>query len=135
MKPGLTVIGAGLTGLTAAIEAAERGWSVTVAESHSQAGGRARSLAAPFKANTGPHAIYLDGPWWTWLERHGLTPPLVAAPQDANLVRTGGRLGRWPEGLSEAIAGLPPRAPAGESFRAWLLRHTGAEPAEAIIGL
>ncbi|MDR0341821.1 MAG: FAD-dependent oxidoreductase, partial [Nocardiopsaceae bacterium] len=39
------------------------------------------------------------------------------------------------EGLSEAIAGLPPRAPAGESFRAWLLRHTGAEPAEAIIGL
>lgn len=135
MKPDLVVIGAGLTGLTAAIEAAERGWSVTVAESHAEVGGRARSLPAPFKANTGPHAIYVDGPWWAWLERRGLAPPLVAAPRAANLVRTGGRLGQWPEGLSQAIAGLPPQAPVGESFRPWLLRYTDAKLAEAIIGL
>ncbi len=135
MKPGLTVIGAGLTGLTAAIEAAERGWSVTVAESHSEVGGRARSLAAPFKANTGPHAIYVDGPWWAWLERRGLTPPVLAAPRDTNLVRTAGRLGQWPEELTGAIAGLPPQAPVAESFRAWLLRYTRAGVAEAIIGL
>ena len=135
MKPDLTIVGAGLTGLTAAIEAAERGWRVTVAEAHSQPGGRARSLAAPFRANTGPHAIYVDGPWWAWLERHGLTPPIVEAPRDANLVRAAGRLGPWPAELSRAIAALPGQAPVEESFRVWLLRHVDAKTAEAMIGL
>jgi len=135
VKPDLTIVGAGLTGLTAAIEAAERGWRVTVAEAHSQPGGRARSLAAPFRANTGPHAIYVDGPWWAWLERHGLTPPIVEAPRDANLVRAAGRLGPWPAELSRAIAALPGQAPVEESFRAWLLRHVDAKTAEAMIGV
>jgi phytoene dehydrogenase-like protein len=135
VKPDLTIVGAGLTGLTAAIEAAERGWQVTVAEAHSRPGGRARSLAAPFRANAGPHAIYVDGPWWAWLERRGLTPPIVEAPGYASLVRAGGRLGPWPAGLSKAIAALPAEAPAGESFRAWLLRHVDAKTAEAIVGV
>ncbi len=135
MKPNLTIVGAGVTGLTAAIEAAERGWRVTVAEAHSRPGGRARSLAAPSRANTGPHAIYVDGPWWAWLERQGLTPPIVAAPRYASLVRAGGRLGPFPAELSEAIAALPAEAPVEESFRAWLLRHVCAKTAEAIVGL
>jgi phytoene dehydrogenase-like protein len=135
VKPDLTIVGGGLTGLTAAIEAAERGWQVTVAEAHSRPGGRARSLAAPFRANAGPHAIYVDGPWWAWLERRGLTPPIVEAPGYASLVRAGGRLGPWPAGLSKAIAALPAEAPAGESFRAWLLRHVDAKTAEAIVGV
>jgi phytoene dehydrogenase-like protein len=135
VEPDLTIVGAGLTGLTAAIEAAERGRRVVVAEAHSQPGGRARSLTAPFRANAGPHAIYVDGPWWAWLERHGLTPPIVAAPRDANLVRAAGQLGPWPGELSGAIAALPADAPAGESFRSWLLRHVGASAAEAIVGL
>jgi phytoene dehydrogenase-like protein len=135
VEPDLTIVGAGLTGLTAAIEAAERGRRVVVAEAHSQPGGRARSLTAPFRANVGPHAIYVDGPWWAWLERHGLTPPIVAAPRDANLVRAAGQLGPWPGELSGAIAALPADAPAGESFRSWLLRHVGASAAEAIVGL
>ncbi|MGA8458055.1 MAG: FAD-dependent oxidoreductase, partial [Streptosporangiaceae bacterium] len=50
MEPDLTVVGAGVTGLTAAIEAAERGRRVVVAEAHSQPGGRARSLSGPFRA-------------------------------------------------------------------------------------
>ena len=135
MKPDLIVVGAGLTGLTAAIEAAERGWRVTVAEAHSRPGGRARSLAAPFRANTGPHAIYVDGPWWAWLQRRGLAPPIVEAPRYASLVRAGGQLGPWPAELSEAIAALPAEAPAEESFRAWLLRHVDAKTAEAIAGV
>lgn len=135
MKPDLTIIGAGLSGLTAAIEVAERGWRVTVAEAHSRPGGRARTLAAPFRANTGPHAIYVDGSWWAWLERRGLTPPIVEAPRHASLVRAGGRLGPWPPELSEAIAALPAEAPVGESFRAWLLRHVDAKTAEAIVGV
>jgi phytoene dehydrogenase-like protein len=135
VKAEMTVVGAGLTGLTAAIEAAERGWRVTIAEAHSRPGGRARSLAAPFKSNTGPHAIYIDGPWWAWLERHGLTPPIVQAPRYASLVRAAGQLGPWPAELSEAIAVLPAEAPAGESLRAWLLRHVDAKTAEAIVGV
>ena len=135
MKPDLTIVGAGLTGLTAAIEAAERGWRVTVAEAHSLPGGRARSLEAPFRANTGPHAIYVDGTWWAWLERRGLTPPIVEAPRYTSLVRAGGRLGPWPAELNKAIAALPAEAPAGESFRTWLLRHVDTKTAEAIVGV
>ncbi|MFI7135729.1 FAD-dependent oxidoreductase [Nonomuraea sp. NPDC050153] len=135
MNPDLQIVGAGLTGLTAAIEAAERGWRVTVAEAHSSPGGRARTLAAPFRANLGTHAIYVDGPWWAWLERRGLTPPIVGAPRQAGLVRAGGRLGPWPAELSRAIAALPAEAPAEESLRAWLLRHVDAKTAEAIIAV
>ena len=135
MKPDLTIIGAGLTGLTAAIEAAERGWRVTVAEAHSRPGGRARSLAAPYRANEGPHAIYVDGPWWAWLQRRGLTPPIVEAPHSAFLIRTGGQLRPWPAELNEAIVALPAEAPIDETFRAWLLRHVDAKTAEAIIAV
>ncbi|MEU6786195.1 FAD-dependent oxidoreductase [Nonomuraea angiospora] len=135
MKPDLHIVGAGLTGLTAAIEAAERGRRVTVAEAHSRPGGRARTLGAPYRANLGAHAIYVDGPWWAWLERRGLTPPIVEAPHHATLVRAGGRLGPWPAELSQAIAALPAEAPAAESLRAWLLRHVDAKAAEAIVGV
>jgi len=131
----LMIVGAGLTGLTAAIEAAERGGRVTVAEAHAQPGGRARSLPGPYMANAGPHAIYVDGPWWAWLESRGLTPPLAEAPRRPGLVRAGGRFGPWPPELSEAIAALPAEAPVEESFRAWLLRHVDAKTADAIVGV
>lgn len=134
MNQDLMIVGAGLTGLTAAIEAAERGGRVTVAEAHAQPGGRARSLSGPYIANAGPHAIYVDGPWWAWLESRGLTPPLVEAPRRPSLVRAGGRFGPWPPELSEAIAALPAEAPVEESFRAWLLRHVDAKTAETIVG-
>ena len=135
MEPDLTVVGAGVTGLTAAIEAAERGLRVVVTEAHSRPGGRARSLSGPFRANIGPHAIYVDGPWWAWLESRGLTPPIVDAPRHANLVRAGGQLGPWPAELSAAIAALPTEAAADDPFRLWLLRHLSKSSAEAIIGL
>jgi len=129
------IVGAGLAGLTAAIEAAERGCRVHVAEGHSRPGGRARTLPPPFRANAGPHAVYVDGPWWAWLERRGLTPPIVGAPDRPGLVRVGGRLGPWPAGLFRTIAALPAEAPMEEGFRAWLLRYVDATTAEAIIGL
>jgi NAD(P)-binding Rossmann-like domain len=136
MKPDLTIVGAGLTGLTAAIEAAERGWRVTVAEAHARVGGRARTVVGgPYRANQGPHAVYVDGPWWAWLERRGLTPPLAPAPRLATLVRVGGQAGPWPAELSAAIAALPAEATAAESFRGWLLRHVDAKTAEAIVGV
>jgi hypothetical protein len=77
----------------------------------------------------------VDGPWWAWLERRGLTPPVVKAPPGGSLVMAGGQPGPWPAELSRAIAALPAEAPAEESFRSWLLRHAGPGHAEAIIGL
>jgi len=135
VEPDLTVVGAGVTGLTAAIEAAERGLRVVVAEAHSRPGGRARSLPGPFRANIGPHAIYVDGPWWAWLERRRLTPPIVEAPRHASLVRAGGQLGPWPAELSAAIAALPTEAAPDDPFRLWLLRYLSKSSAEAIVGL
>lgn len=135
MTSDLTIVGAGLTGLTAAIEAAERGWRVTLAEAHSRPGGRARTVTGAYPANEGPHAIYIDGPWWAWLENRGLTPPVVSANRRPSLVRSGGRLGPWPAELAPAIDALPDTAPAGEPLRPWLLRHVDAKTAEAIIGL
>jgi len=135
VKANLTIVGAGVTGLTAAVEAAEHGWPVTITEAHPLAGGRARSLADPFRANVGPHAIYVDGTWWAWLESRGLTPTIVKAPRHASLVRAGGRTGPWPPELSDAIAVLPAEAPIEEPFRAWLLRYVDARMAEAIIGV
>ena len=133
MPSELTIIGAGVTGLTAAIEAAERGWQVTVAEAHPEPGGRARTLPAPFLANTGPHAVYADGPWWAWLQRRNLTPPVVDVQAEASFIRAGNRLTPWPQDLGRAIRALPAEPPAGESFRAWLLRHVDQPMAEAII--
>jgi len=135
VKPNLTIVGAGVTGLTAAIEAAEHGWPVTITEAHPSLGGRARSLADPFRANVGPHAIYIDGTWWAWLESRGLTPTIVKAPRYASLVRAGSRTGPWPPELSDAIAVLPAEAPIEEPFRAWLLRYVDARMAQAIIGV
>ncbi|MEU8341116.1 FAD-dependent oxidoreductase [Spirillospora sp. NPDC048832] len=135
MAAELTIVGAGLTGLTAAIEAAELGLRVTVAEAHAEPGGRARTLDGPYRANAGPHAIYVDGPWWTWLEERGLAPAIVAAPRVPGLMRAGGRIGPWTSEVGEAGAALPEEAPVDEPFRAWLLQHVDAETAEAIIGL
>jgi hypothetical protein len=135
VRPDVTIVGAGIAGLTAAIEAAERGWRVVVAEAHSQPGGRARSLADPFRADAGPHAIYVDGTWWAWLERRSLTPPVVEAPRYSSIVRARGQLGPWPTELSRAVAALPTEAPVEESFRTWLLRHVDAKTAEEIVGV
>ena len=57
----ITIVGGGIAGLTAAITAAEGGAPVRLLEAHDSLGGRARSMAGPYKANFGPHVIYKDG--------------------------------------------------------------------------
>jgi phytoene dehydrogenase-like protein len=131
----LTIVGAGVSGLVAAIEAAEQGWSVTVREARSRAGGRARTLGGPFRANLGPHALYRDGPLWDWLCERGLVPPVVAAPRASTLYRAWGRLGPWPDSLTIALAALPVEAPAEAPFRSWLRRYIEPSLAEAVVGL
>ena len=58
----ITIVGAGLAGLTAAITCAEAGAPVVLFDAHAAPGGRARSLDGPYRANLGPHVLYNDGP-------------------------------------------------------------------------
>jgi phytoene dehydrogenase-like protein len=131
----LMVVGAGVSGLVAAIEAAERGWSVTVCEAHSAVGGRARSMRGRFRANMGPHALYSDGAFWRWLEKRDLLPPVLAALRPKTLFRIHDRLGAWPAELGPPREHVRPEAPVDESYRQWLGRRAGDEVAEAMIGL
>jgi phytoene dehydrogenase-like protein len=131
----LMVVGAGVSGLVAAIEAAERGWSVTVCEARSAVGGRARSMRGRFLANIGPHALYSDGAFWRWLEERDLLPPVLATLRPKTLFRIHDRLGAWPGELGPPRDHVRPEAPVDESYRLWLGRHAGDEVAEAMIGL
>ena len=70
----ITVVGAGIAGLTAAITCAEQGAPVLLLEAHEQLGGRARSLPGPYKANLGPHALLSSSPFWRWLGERDLLP-------------------------------------------------------------
>ena len=67
----ITVIGGGLSGLTAAIACAEGGARVHLLEARDSLGGRARSTDGDYKANLGPHALYKGGPAWNWLDERG----------------------------------------------------------------
>jgi phytoene dehydrogenase-like protein len=58
----IVIVGGGIAGLTAAIFLARAGKSVTMVESSSEVGGRARtSLYDGFYLNQGPHALYPAG--------------------------------------------------------------------------
>lgn len=130
----LTVIGAGLTGLITAMSAKEQGWDVSVLESRSTLGGRARTNESQYRANIGPHAIYTDGILWSWLQERDLGPRVV--PPRESAYRTGGTIGELPDDLARLVGKLPTAAPVDRSFRSWLF-GLGTEPAaaDALIGL
>lgn len=115
MLPEVTIVGGGLGGLSAAVAAAETGWSVRLFEAHAQLGGRARTSDGGYRANWGPHVVYSDGPLWSWLRERGLTEGARSAPPLARvLVRMDGRSRRLPPaGLLRAIFHDPPRRCTG----------------------
>jgi phytoene dehydrogenase-like protein len=122
----VTIVGAGVAGLTAAIVCAEAGVPVTLYDASREPGGRARTLTGPYKANLGPHALYNDGAMWRWLKDKGLLPPIARVPMSGVRLRWEGELHRTPP-----LAMIPAmlrmrgrRAPAGESFRDWATRQT-----------
>lgn len=129
-------MGAGIAGLIAAIESAERGAPVRVLEARSHLGGRARSTPPPYIANLGPHALYIGGPLWDWLIDRDLAPP-TSTPGDLPI-----RV-RWrdeifdsvPPAVLAGIRQLGPHAPNDQTFRAWSTAACGDEPARAIAGL
>jgi hypothetical protein len=131
----MTVVGAGISGLVAAIEAAERGWSVDLLEASTSLGGRARTMPGKYRANVGPHAVYLDGCLWQWLEQHGLQPSVVAAKPNATLFKFCGRVGGLPPEVRSAITRAQGDAPIDVTFRDWLLQNMDEACADAISGL
>jgi phytoene dehydrogenase-like protein len=121
----ITVVGAGIAGLTAAIACAEEGAAVTLLEAHSQLGGRARSTDGPYKANLGPHALYL-GPFCTWMREREILPANVAPRLTGARLRIDGALRRTPPlGALPGVLRLRGRqAPVDIDFRSWASSHT-----------
>ena len=121
----VTVVGGGLAGLTAAITVAEGGAPVRLLEAHEVLGGRARSMAGPYKANLGPHVIYKDGPLWSWLVERELLPPYSGPPLAGIRFRWQGEVRRTPPlGTIPAVLRLRGReAPVDQDFRGWVASH------------
>jgi phytoene dehydrogenase-like protein len=72
-KPHVAVVGGGIAGLTAATFAARAGARVSLLESVSELGGRARVREdGGYRFNMGPHALYRNGPADAVLEELGV---------------------------------------------------------------
>lgn len=122
----ITIVGAGIAGLTAAITCAEEGVSVRLTEAHDVVGGRARSTDGPYNANLGPHALFSDGSFWSWMQQRKMLPPHVKARLTGVRLRLDGTLRRTaPLGSLPAVLRLRGReAPADMDFRSWVAGHT-----------
>jgi phytoene dehydrogenase-like protein len=135
----ITIVGAGLAGLTAAIACAETGADVVVHEAHAVPGGRARTTARPYVAHEGPHVFYADGPHWRWLVDRGLVGRAVTLPlAETGRIRfhRGGRLRRTPPtGLLTMIAYRRRRAPVDQDFHSWAAARHGDDTARAAANL
>src|SRR5580704_8978958 len=128
---GITVIGGGLAGLTAAIACAEEGAKVRLLEAHETLGGRARSDGAPYKTNFGPHALYSDGPLWRWCKQRDLLPDFARPVLSGVRLRWQGELRRTPPlgMIPGALRLRGRRAPVEQDFRGWVAKHTDARTA------
>ena len=146
----VTVIGGGLSGLAAAITAAEGGAAVTLHEAHRTLGGRWRSTpvrkkippnssepnpskdAPVYRAHEGPHVVYRDGPIWAWLKERGLLGVTCRVPLPAMTRFRFWREGRVrrvpPIGLLRAVwVSRRGDAPIDQSFREWASKLVGEE--------
>src|SRR6266699_6027723 len=131
----ITVIGAGIAGLTAAITAAEQGQPVRLLEKRPELGGRARTLPPPYRANLGPHALYADGSHWQWLAERGLLPATVGRGSERLLYGRQGELTAPPPAFGPALQTIAgQRAPADMSFSCWAEPLIGPDPTQAARG-
>jgi hypothetical protein len=131
----VTVIGGGLAGLIAAIEAAERGAPVRVLEARRRLGGRASTAPGPYGANLGPHALYAGTELWRWLDERGLAQPAPVPSMRALRVRWQGEVRRTPPLALGRVRHLRRSdAPVDRSFRDWATELAGPEAAAAMSG-
>jgi len=106
MRPGqqVAVVGGGIAGLTAAIYAAQGGARVTLFESVSQLGGRARTHDEQgFLLNQGPHALYCGGAAGRVLGELGIAVPGAAPQLAGTFALAAGRLHALPVGLASLL--------------------------------
>ncbi len=131
----ITVVGGGLAGLTAAITCAEQGAQVRLLEAHETLGGRARSDAAPYKTNFGPHALYSDGTLWQWCRERDLLPACARPGLGGVRLRWQGELRRTPPlgVIPHALRLRGREAPVDLDFRSWVTKHADARTA-ALLG-
>ncbi|HEX5309553.1 MAG TPA: NAD(P)-binding protein [Solirubrobacteraceae bacterium] len=129
----ITIVGAGIAGMVAAIACAEEGVGVRLVEAHEQLGGRARSTDGPYKANLGPHAVY-TGPFWSWMSERQLLPAHVSPRLTGARLRIGGALRRtFPLGALPSVLRLRGReAPVDADFRGWAASHTDEQTADLL---
>ncbi len=131
----VTIVGAGLAGLTAAIACAEAGADVVVHEAHAAPGGRARATAPPWIAQEGPHVFYADTPSWRWLvdrDLVGRATTLGFAHLRDTWIHHGGRLRRTPPaGVLAMAAHRRRRAPVDRDFFSWAAELHGETTARA----
>ena len=109
------------------ITAAEGGADVELRRGARPARRGAWSLAGEWGANWRPHALYADGPFWTWSAERDLLPPVSTAALTGlrfrSRVRPGARRrGAWrgPFGLLRARS-----VPDDISFREWAADRYG----------
>jgi len=130
----ITIVGGGLAGLVAAISCAEQGAEVVLLEAHEELGGRARSSDGPYKANLGPHVIYKDGPFWSWLREQEILPRHASVPLAGLRFRWQGEIRRMPPlGTIPSILRLRGRqAPVDLDFRSWVASLTDDRTADLL---
>jgi phytoene dehydrogenase-like protein len=99
----VAVVGGGLAGLAAAVAAADAGRTVTLLEAHGL-GGRARTTDRDgYLFNTGPHALYADGPGRRVLTGFGIDPAGSKPDAKGAMGLLDGRLGVLPGGPASLL--------------------------------
>jgi phytoene dehydrogenase-like protein len=136
VRAEVTVVGGGLAGLIAAVEAAEAGAPVRLLEARRRLGGRATSTPGPFVANLGPHALYAGTALWDWLVRRDLTGRAVMPRSPQARFRWEGSIRRLPpRALLPALRLRGVEAPVDVDLRTWAADRWGPAAAQALAGL
>lgn len=100
----VVVVGAGMAGLSAAIEVADGGARVALLDARSTIGGRARTHERDgYAMNEGPHALYVDGAAMAFLRSLGREPAGGVPDAGAGIGVDGDLEGAFPTGVASLL--------------------------------